>query len=78
MSFQSKPGEVKKAVKVALEAGYRHFDALADYENEDEIGSALAEYISSGKLKREDVFITAKVSVVNLSAHDCICNNCPT
>jgi len=45
------------AVQVALQAGYRHIDTAALYENEAGVGRALAE---SG-LPREDVFVTTKV-----------------
>ena len=44
-------------VQVALEAGYRHVDTAALYENERGVGLGLAR---SG-LPREDVFVTTKV-----------------
>lgn len=34
----------------------------ADYKNESEVGEALAEAISTGLVKREDLFITTKAS----------------
>ncbi|MEP7029387.1 MAG: aldo/keto reductase, partial [Pseudolabrys sp.] len=46
-----------KAIKTALEVGYRHLDTAAHYGNEKENGEALR---ASG-VKREDVFITTKV-----------------
>lgn len=46
-----------KAIKWAINAGYRHFDTAAFYGNEGWLGQALKE---SG-LKREDFFITSKV-----------------
>jgi len=60
-TFQSKSGEVGTAVKKALEIGYRSIDCAAGYENEAEIGKALQEVFSQGKIKREDVFITSKL-----------------
>ncbi|CAD5234972.1 unnamed protein product [Bursaphelenchus xylophilus] len=60
-SWQSKAGEVGDAVTVALDAGYRLIDTAAIYQNEEEIGDSLQKYFQSGKLKREDVFITTKV-----------------
>jgi diketogulonate reductase-like aldo/keto reductase len=50
-----------QAVKEALEAGFRHFDCAERYRNEDMVGVALQEVIKSGKVRREDVFITTKL-----------------
>jgi len=60
-TWQSKPGEVEAAVRTALDIGYRLIDTADAYGNEAEIGTVLHEYLSKGKLKREDVFITTKV-----------------
>jgi aldehyde reductase len=48
-----------KAVKEAIEAGYRHFDCAYMYFNEQHVGRAIRESIrdSNGQLKREDLFI---------------------
>lgn len=60
-TWKSKPGEVKKAVKYALmEAGYRHIDCAYIYHNEAEIGQAIKETLDSGKLRRDEIFITSK------------------
>ncbi|KAJ5040598.1 uncharacterized protein L3040_006250 [Drepanopeziza brunnea f. sp. 'multigermtubi'] len=59
-TWQSSPGEVKKAVSHALSVGYRHIDAAYCYGNEDEVGEGLKEAFASG-IKREDVFITTKL-----------------
>lgn len=52
-----------KAIKAAVEAGYRHFDCAWLYKNEAIIGKALKECIaeSNGSLKREDFFLCSKV-----------------
>lgn len=55
--------EVQAAVHAALEAGYRHIDTAHLYGNEADIGKVLAEWIGSGRLKREDLFITNKVRI---------------
>lgn len=45
----------------ALEAGYRHIDTAFAYQNEQIIGNVLKEWITSGRVKREDLFITTKL-----------------
>jgi len=60
-TWQSKPGEVGRALVDAFDIGYRHFDCARIYQNEAEIGTSLAELFKQGKAKREDVFITSKV-----------------
>jgi 2,5-diketo-D-gluconate reductase A len=57
-TFQVPPPETKAAVLAALGAGYRHIDTAQLYRNELEVGEAVRE---SG-LKREDVFVTSKLS----------------
>lgn len=44
--------------------GYRALDCAWGYDNEPEIGEALAEIFKEGKVKREDLFITSKVTIV--------------
>ncbi|EOZ98545.1 aldehyde reductase [Indibacter alkaliphilus LW1] len=60
-TWKSKPGEVYQAVLWALEAGYRHIDCAAIYDNEKEVGRAFEEAFSSGLVKREEVFVTSKL-----------------
>ncbi|GAB7046816.1 aldo/keto reductase [Catenuloplanes indicus] len=47
-----------EAVRIALDAGYRHIDTAQVYGNEAEVGTAIRE---SG-LPREDVFLTTKLN----------------
>lgn len=52
------PGrETEQAVEWALEAGYRHIDTAAAYQNEAGVGAALR---ASG-IPREEVFVTTKL-----------------
>jgi aldehyde reductase len=58
---QAKPGEMEKAVKDAIDIGYRHFDSALIYGNDHEVGAAVRAKIADGCVKREDLFITNKV-----------------
>ena len=61
-TWQSKKGEVGKAVEIAIRAGYRHIDGAYMYQNEDEIGEVLQKLYKDGVVKREDIFLTSKLS----------------
>ncbi|ROV94887.1 hypothetical protein VSDG_07124 [Cytospora chrysosperma] len=55
-------GESYKAVRKALEVGYRHLDCAAFYQNEQEVGDAIRDHMKENpSLKREDLFISTKV-----------------
>ncbi|KAI9265345.1 NADP-dependent oxidoreductase domain-containing protein [Helicostylum pulchrum] len=56
-TWLSQPDEVRKAVKYALQNGYRHLDCAYVYCNEDEVGQGIKE---SG-VPREEIFITSKL-----------------
>lgn len=60
-TWKSKPGEVHDAIITAVKLGYRHIDCAAIYNNEKEIGDAFKRLISSGVVKREELWITSKL-----------------
>jgi alcohol dehydrogenase (NADP+) len=60
-TWKSAPGEVYEAVKVALEAGYRHVDCAPIYGNEPEVGRALTESFEADVTSRDDVWVTSKL-----------------
>lgn len=55
--FLVEPGEAERVVSDALEVGYRHIDTARIYDNEAEVGRAIA---SSG-IPRDELFITTKL-----------------
>lgn len=52
---------VLKAVKSAVEVGYRHFDTASVYNTEEALGEAVGDLINSKLISRDDVFITTKL-----------------
>ena len=56
-TWQSKPNEVRDAVKIALKKGYRHIDTALAYGNEHEVGQG----IKDSGVPREDIWLTTKL-----------------
>lgn len=56
-TWNSKPGEVARAVEHALRTGYRHIDAAHCYGNEKEVG----EGIRASGVPRKEIFVTSKL-----------------
>ena len=50
-------GSTYKAVRKALEVGYRHIDTAAAYFNEAEVGKA----VKDSRIPRDEIFITSKL-----------------
>ncbi|KAL8293593.1 hypothetical protein RQP46_000294 [Phenoliferia psychrophenolica] len=51
-TWQSPPGQVRDAVKVAIQSGYRHIDCAAIYRNENEVGEGIKDSAVNDSLKR--------------------------
>ncbi|XP_034238036.1 aldo-keto reductase family 4 member C10-like [Thrips palmi] len=62
--------ELEQALDAALEAGYRHIDTATIYRNEHLIGKVLKRWLSEGKVKREELFITTKLPVYGMRPAD--------
>lgn len=56
-TWESAPDDVYKAVKIALDAGYRHIDTAKVYENEEAVGRA----IRDSSVPRQEIFLTTKL-----------------
>jgi len=55
------PIATRNATKAALEAGFRALDTAERYGNEREVGEGMQEVFKSGKIRREELFIAAKL-----------------
>lgn len=51
-----------RAIHLALETGYRHFDGARCYGTERHLGDLLGRRFAEGLLRREDVFLTTKLA----------------
>lgn len=69
-TWQAGPGEAGRAVRDAIRAGYRHIDCAAAYDNEGEVGQAIAEAIAAGEVRREELWVTSKLWNANHLAED--------
>jgi len=56
-TWQSQPNQVREAVKIALQKGYRHIDTALAYGNEHEVGQG----IKDSGVPREEIWITTKL-----------------
>ncbi|MGB7087996.1 MAG: aldo/keto reductase [Phormidesmis sp.] len=60
-TWKSPKGEVRAAVKAALQVGYTHIDAAWIYQNEQAVGQGIHDAIDGGAIAREEMFITSKL-----------------
>jgi alcohol dehydrogenase (NADP+) len=51
----------EEVVSSAIDIGYRHFDCAPVYNNQHEIGTALSAALSSGKVQRDEIWVTSKL-----------------
>ena len=61
--FQTPPDQTERYVREALEVGYRLIDTAQAYGNEEGVGAA----VRASSVPREDVFITSKIWVSNMT-----------
>ncbi|AJT41601.1 oxidoreductase [Psychromicrobium lacuslunae] len=59
--WQVPDAEATAAVSSALKAGYRSIDTAAIYGNEEGVGKAIKEFLSTGEADRSELFITTKL-----------------
>lgn len=62
LDHQAQEGECERAVRDAVDAGYRHFDTAYLYGTEKEVGNGIRSKIGEGAIRREDVFVVTKVT----------------
>lgn len=62
-TWQLSGEDCTRAVRHALDLGYRHIDTAQGYENEAEVGAAIA----GADTPREDLFLTTKIWIGNLA-----------
>ncbi|OWF46273.1 1,5-anhydro-D-fructose reductase-like isoform X2 [Mizuhopecten yessoensis] len=66
---------LEDTVCLAIEKGYRHFDTAFAYYNEVEIGNALKRKFEDGTVKRDELFVTSKLSS-QYQAEEDVCPAC--
>lgn len=69
-TYQGHDDEMRQVLNVALECGYRHIDTATVYENEVEIGDVLHEWLSSGRVAREELFVVTKLPMTGNRSGD--------
>ena len=67
-TFQLSGTNCRRAVRTALDSGYRHIDTAEYYDNESAVGDA----IEASSVDRDDLFLTTKVWRSNLHHDDVI------
>ncbi len=65
-TFRMQGEDCINAVKWALDIGYRNIDTAQRYENEQDVGAALA----TSSIPRENIFLTTKIGMANAAGQD--------
>jgi 2,5-diketo-D-gluconate reductase A len=66
--FQVPPADAQRVVETAFEAGFRHIDTAAAYNNEAGVGAA----IKASGLPRQEVFVTTKLRNGDQGCHEAL------
>lgn len=69
--YQIPVKDCQKCVEDAIEVGYRLIDTAQAYFNEQSVGNALKSVLNGG-LKREELFITTKLWITDMSQDDAL------
>lgn len=64
--YQIPLAETAEAVYQAIKAGYRLIDTASIYGNEKETGQGIRRAIDEGLVKREDLFVTTKLFILQI------------
>ncbi len=54
-------GVAGQVIEAAIALGYRHFDCAPVYHNQPEIGAALGAALGSGRVRRDEIWVTSKL-----------------
>ncbi|KEG10196.1 aldo-keto reductase [Trypanosoma grayi] len=60
-TYRMTPAEAEAAVEYAVSCGFRHIDCAKAYCNQTSVGEAIRRLLKSGRVKREDLFLTSKL-----------------
>lgn len=63
----------KEICRAIIEIGYRAIDTASRYKTEEAVGEGIRLAIESGKVKREDLFVTTKVWIDEVEDIEAAC-----